>query len=312
MRRSSSVSLVLARKRSPDSKTRSSGPSVLARRATRYLPLPRLPPRPPRPLHPLYLRTRSLAAAAVVIKAPDERVKTRSGTSSSISILLLLRPNLRLPSAHGRVRRGISSLTRIPHCPRGTMQCRFHLTIRIRTSRLRCVRNGGGPNACCRSTLVTVGNCDSTCSKSQRDDKSSIRPRPSSVQSRHKGTYTYINIYIICSSWVCMLTRRHHQWRIRFVRFVSLASVFNKKIGEAPFGSDIEAGRSDPSREKSSEGLCVSSCNCIRVCRIRRWRTPVRPAASPPSARSQQQYRLLLMFLLFLPPRLMMLCSCSL
>ena len=183
MRRSSSVSLVLARKRLPDSKTRLSGPSVLARRATRYRPLPRLPPRPPRPLHPLYLRTRSLAAAAVVTKAPDERVKTRSGTSSSISILLLLRPNLRLPSAHGRVRRGISSLTRIPHCPRGTMQCRFHLTIRIRTSRLRCVRNGGGPNACCRSTLVTVGNCDSTCSKSQRDDKSSILPRPSSVLS---------------------------------------------------------------------------------------------------------------------------------
>ena len=180
MRRSSSVSLVLARKKSPDSKTRSSGPSVLAQRATRYLPLPPLPPRPPRPLHPLYLRTRSLAAAAVVTKAPDERVKTRSGTSSSISILL--RPNLRLPSAHGRVRRGISGLTRIPHCPRGTMHCRFHLTTQIQTSRLRCARNGGGPNEC-RSTLVTVGNCDSTCSKSQRDDKSSIRPRPSSVLS---------------------------------------------------------------------------------------------------------------------------------
>ena len=166
MQRSSSVSLVLAPKKSPDSKTRSSGPSVLARRATRYLPLPRLPPRPPRPLHPLYLRTRSLAApAAVATKAPDERVKTRSGTSSSISILL--RPNLRLPSAHGRARRGISSLTRIPHCPRGTTRCRFHLTIRIRTSRLRCERNGGGPNVC-RSTSVTAGNCDNTCSKSQR------------------------------------------------------------------------------------------------------------------------------------------------
>ena len=182
MRRSSSLSLVLARKRSPDSKMRLSGPSVLARRATRYLPPPPLHPRSPRSLHSLYLRIRSPAApAAVVTKAPDERVKTRSGTSSSISILL--RPNLRLPSAHGRARRGISSLTRIPHCPRGTTRCRFHLTIRIRTSRLRCARNGGGPNACCRSTLVTVGNCDSTCSKSQRDDKSSIRPRPSSVLS---------------------------------------------------------------------------------------------------------------------------------
>ena len=139
-----------------------------------------------------------------------------------------------------------------------------------------------------------------------------FRGHPLYCLSRHKGTYTYINIYIICSSWVCMLTRRHHQWRIRFVRFVSLASVSNRKIGEAPFGSDIEAGRSDPSREKSSEGLCVSSCNRIRVRRIRGWRTPVRPAADPPSARSQQQYRLLLMFLLFLPPRLMVLSSCSL
>ena len=166
MRRSSSVSLVLARKRLLDSKMRLSGPSVLAQRATRYLPLPPLRPRPPRPLHPLYLRIRSPAApAAVVTKAPDERVKTRCGTSSSISILL--RPNLRLPSAHGRVRRGISGLTRIPHCPRGTMHCRFHLTTQIQTSRLRCARNGGGPNEC-RSTLVTVGNCDSTCSKSQR------------------------------------------------------------------------------------------------------------------------------------------------
>ena len=180
MRHSSSVSLVLARKRLLDSKTRLSGPSVLARRATRYLPPLPLRPRPPRPLHPLYLRTRSPAAPAVVTKAPDERVKTRSGTSSSISILL--RPNLRLPSAHGRVRRGISSLTRIPHCPRGTTRCRFHLTTQIRTSRLRCARNGGGPNVC-RSTMVTVGNCDSTCSKSQRDDKSSILPRPSSVLS---------------------------------------------------------------------------------------------------------------------------------
>ena len=148
MPRSSSASLVLAPKRSPGSKTRSSGPSVLEQRATPSLPPPPSPLplclRPPRPLHPLCLRSRSLAPATVVTKAPDEQVKTRSGTSSSISILPRL--NLCLRSAHGRVRRGISSSTRTPRCPPRTTQCRYRLTTQIRTSRLRCARNGGGLN----------------------------------------------------------------------------------------------------------------------------------------------------------------------